>query len=253
MRRAFFAALAVSLLRAPASAEDLVSGLSQDQIQITSNYVGTDMVVFGAIESTEAIPTATARDVVVVVRGPDADFAVRRKVRVAGIWLNRDRIVLYGMPGYYYVESTRPLAKIASPGVLRQYQLGLANVAPERESTRFPKKGEPFRQAAIRIRARQKLYAEEPASVEFLSYSLFRVHVPIPASAPRGEYTVQVYLFRDGAIASAQSTPFFVDQIGLERRLYNFAHQSPWVYGLATVMMALLLGWGSSFLFRRQT
>jgi uncharacterized protein (TIGR02186 family) len=87
--------------------------------------------------------------------------------------------------------------------------------------------------------------------VEFLGYSLFRVHVPIPASAPRGEYTVQVYLFHDGAIASAQTTPLFVDQIGLERRLYNFAHEWPFYYGLVTAAMAMLLGWGSSFLFRR--
>ena len=82
--------------------------------------------------------------------------------------------------------------------------------------------------------------------------ALFRVHVPIPASAPRGEYTVQVYLFRDGAIASAQTTPLFVDQIGLERRLYTVAHERPFYYGLATVAMAMLIGWGSSFLFRRQ-
>jgi uncharacterized protein (TIGR02186 family) len=241
------------LFAAPAFAEDLVSGLSQDQIQITSNYAGSDIVVFGDIESAETAPASGARDVVVVVRGPDADFAVRRKARVAGIWLNRDKIALYGMPGYYYVASTRPLAKIAPSDTLTQYQLGLSHVMPERESTRAWKKGEPFRLAAIRLRERQKLYAEAPAGVEFLGYSLFRVHVPIPASAPRGEYTVQVYLFRDGAVASAQTTPLFVDQIGLERRLYSFAHEWPFYYGLATAAMAMLLGWGSSFLFRRQT
>src|SRR5690242_13029400 len=93
-----------------AAAEDLVSGLSQDQIQITSNYAGSDIVVFGDIESAESAPVPGGRDVVVVVRGPDADFVVRRKARVAGIWLNRDKIALYGMPGYYYVASARPLA-----------------------------------------------------------------------------------------------------------------------------------------------
>jgi uncharacterized protein (TIGR02186 family) len=246
-------ALALVLLPFHAAAQDLVSGLSQDQIQITSNYAGSDIVVFGAIESPASATTAAAApDVVVVVRGPETDFAVRRKARVAGIWLNRDRISLYGIPGYYYVASTRPLDKITSADTLGQYRLGLANVMAKRASTRQPKKAEPFRQAAIRIRTRQGLYAEAPSGVEFLSYSLFRVHVPIPANAPRGEYTVQVYLFRDGAIASAQSTPLFVDQIGLERRLYNFAHGRPLAYGLATAMMAMLLGWGSSFLFRRR-
>lgn len=250
MSRALLVVLALAVVPFRAVAEDLVSGLSQDQIQITSNYAGTDMVVFGAVESPQS-SIATPRDIVVVVRGPDADFRVRRKARWVGIWLNRDQIALYGMPGYYYVASTRPLSKVAPADVLRQYQLGLGNLHPARESTRSWKKGEPFRLAAIRIRARQNLYREDTAGVEFLSYSLFRVHVPIPANAPRGEYTVQVYLFRDGSVASAQSTPLFVDQIGLERRLYNFAHDRPLAYGLATVFMALFLGWGSSLLFRR--
>lgn len=250
MMRALLCSI-LCLIASPAVAQDLVSGLSQDQIQITSNYAGSDIVVFGDIEAAGTATSTGARDVVVVVRGPDADFAVRRKARIAGIWINRDKIGLYGMPGYYYVASTRPLAKVAPAATLAQYQLGLTHVVPDRESTRSWNKGEPFRLAAIRLRQRQKLYTEAPSGVEFLGYSLFRVHVPIPASAPRGEYTVQVFLFRDGAIASAQTTPFFVDQIGLERRVYNFAHDRPFDYGLATVAMAMLLGWGSSFLFRR--
>ena len=252
MRR-LIASLALCALASGASAEDLVSGLSQDQIQITSNYAGTDIVVFGAIESPETSETAGGiRDVVVVVRGPDADFAVRRKTRVAGIWINRNKISLYGMPAYYYAASTRPLSKIASADTLAQYQIGLANLRPKGESTRSPRKGEPFRLAAIRLRERQKLYAEAPAGVEFLGYSLFRVRVPVPASVATGEYAVQVYLFRDGNVVSAQTTPLFVDQIGLERRLFRFAHGRPYAYGLATVAVAMLLGWGSSFLFRKQ-
>ena len=48
MKRLFL--IALLLVAAPATAEDLVSGISQDTIQITSNYTGTDIVVFGAIE-----------------------------------------------------------------------------------------------------------------------------------------------------------------------------------------------------------
>jgi uncharacterized protein (TIGR02186 family) len=245
------ACLAFFLSITGATAEDLVSGLSQDQIQITSNYAGTDIVVFGAIESAQTGAPTEGRDVVVVVRGPDADFIVRRKARVAGIWINADKVTLYGMPAYYYAASTRPLSKIAPANTLSQYQLGFANLRPGSESTNMPSKGEPFRLAAIRARERQKLYAEAPDGVEFLGYSLFRVRVPVPASVPRGDYTVQVYLFRDGSVVSAQTTPLYVEQIGLERRLFNFAHQQPFSYGLLTISVAMLLGWASSFLFRR--
>jgi hypothetical protein len=68
-----------------------------------------------------------------------------------------------------------------------------------------------------------------------------------------GQYEVEVYLIRGGNVESAQSTPLFIDQTGLERRLYNWAHDQPFGYGLAAVIMALIMGWISSVIFRRPT
>jgi uncharacterized protein (TIGR02186 family) len=234
---------------APASAQNLVSGLSQDQIQITSSYTGTDIVVFGAIEGDT--DQNTPRDVVVVVRGPNTNMVVRRKVRVGGIWINRDAMRFTGMPAYYFLSSTRPIASIAPADTVQRYQIGLQAIMPQTESTHMPAKAEPFRLAAIREQQATNLYAELPGGVEFLSATLFRARVPVPATVPTGKYTVQVYLFRNGAVLGAQSTPLFVDQIGLERRLYHYAHDQPFWYGLAAVFMAGALGWLSSMLFRR--
>ena len=253
MRAALIAVL-LALIPAAAGAENLVSGLSQDQIQITSNYTGSDLVVFGAIEQsadTDEDSEAGHRDVVVVVRGPSAKMDVRRKQRIVGIWINNREITLNGMPAYYYIASTRPLDKIAPAQTLGQYQIGLDYVKPESASTHNQAKVEQFRQAVVRERVRSRLFAEAPAGVEFLGYSLFRVHVPVPASAPRGQYTAEVYLFKDGVVMAAQSTPLFVDQTGLERRLFNFARNDAFAYGVATAIMAMFLGWLSSLIFRR--
>lgn len=247
------AALFVCVFCAIASkafAQDLVSGLSQDQVEITSSYAGTNIVVFGAIETNDNAPV-TAKDIVVVIRGPNTDMTVRRKTRIAGIWINSDSMKFTGMPSYYYIASTRPLEQIAPKQTLQLYQLGLSNLTPQGMNTHNPAKAEPFRLAAIHERAREGLYAQTQA-VEFLSYSLFRVRIPIPATVSRGEYTVEAYLFRDGAVTSAQSTPLFIDQKGLERRLYRFAHAWPLVYGLIAVVMAMLLGWLSSLIVKQQ-
>jgi uncharacterized protein (TIGR02186 family) len=245
----WFAFFLLFLFSNAALADDLVAGLSQDQVEITSNYTGTDMVVFGAIEGTSDTANAQ-RDVVVVVRGPNADMQVRRKARVAGLWINRDEMTLSGMPAYYFVASTRPLNSIAAKDILQRYAIGLDNLQPEAVSTHRFSKAVPFIKAAIQERENEKLYAELPQGVEFLSYSLFRVRVPMPASVPRGQYTAEVYLFRDGQVMSAQSTPLFVNQIGLERRLHNFAQSSPAAYGFSAVVLAIAMGWLSSLAFR---
>ena len=102
--------LAVLCATSARADENLVSGLSQDSIQIKSSYNGTSIVVFGAVEH----PTDTKPDIIVVLREPPSDIRIRQKTRIAGIWINSDRAILKRMPGYYFAASTRPLDQIAS-------------------------------------------------------------------------------------------------------------------------------------------
>jgi uncharacterized protein (TIGR02186 family) len=244
MRRFVFALL---FLTTPAGAdENLVSGISQDVIQITSNYTGSDIVVFGDVEQQLR---AEGRDIVVVVRGPDTTLTVRRRDRVAGVWINHDAASLSGMPSFYYLASSRPLAQVAPAATLARYGIGVASLEPD--SVHAHHEVEPFRQAGLRLMTAEGLYRETPGGVEFLSDTLFRAHVPVPAGVSVGQYDVEVYLVRDGDVISAQSTPLFIDQTGLERRLYNWAHNQPFGYGLAAVFMAMIMGWLSSVIFRR--
>ena len=243
MRRAL---LGLLLLVAPSHAEDVVSGVSQNVIQIRSNYTGSDIVVFGSVENARV---AQGRDIVVVVRGPDQAMTVRRRDRIAGIWVNTDAAQFQGLPSYYFLASTQPVDKIATPQVLARYGVGLQYLYPSQVGSHHDPRF--FLEAARRHLQQLKLYAEAPGDIDFQSENLFSTHVPVPASAPRGQYNVEVYLFRAGQVVSVQSTPLFVDATGLERNLYNMAHNASLLYGLACVFMAMLLGWISSVLFKR--
>src|SRR5262245_2968433 len=122
--RSAWAIVAALLFTTPAaSAADLVSGLSTDLIEITSNFTGADIVLFGAIEPAEDPGPDTDQDLVVVIRGPSQDMTVRRKQRTFGIWINREQVTFSGLPGYYFLASTRPLEDIASPATLERFRL----------------------------------------------------------------------------------------------------------------------------------
>ncbi len=254
MRRALlalaFLALPVFLFlpASPTRADDIVSGISQNVIQIKSNYTGSDIVVFGSVENSRS---SQGRDVVVVVRGPDARMTVRRRDRIAGVWVNSDAARFEGLPAYYYLASTQPVDRIAPPAALARYGVGIRYLYPSAVGSHHDPHF--FLEAAKRHLKQVGLYAEAPGDIDFQSENLFSTHVPVPAAAPRGQYNVEVYLFRNGQVVSAQSTPLFVDATGLERQLYNLAHNAPLRYGLACVFMAMLLGWISSVLFRRPT
>ena len=104
----------------PAEAQPtaLVTDLSSHLISITSNFSGADLLLFGAVEGGPG-------DVVVVVRGPEIPVVVRKKNRLAGIWINREAVEFRRVPGYYAIAANRPLREIAPDGVLGRLELGL--------------------------------------------------------------------------------------------------------------------------------
>ena len=188
----------------------------------------------------------------IVVRGPQADMTVRRKERVMGIWVNREQAVFTGLPGYYFLASTRPLDDIASLPTLQRFRLGTANLESTYKGSMTAGNALAFRAAAIRDRKRERLYWESPAGIEFLSRTLFRARIAVPASVPPGEYRAEAYLFQNGTVVSAQSSPLFIDKSGFERRVYNYAYQASFAYGFAAVLMAFALGWTGFVVFRQR-
>ncbi len=118
MRR--FATLLTLLLLAggarPAAAERLVVSLSNHRVEITSNFTGADLVLFGTIEPDKGKTTrAAGYDLVVTVTGPRQNYRTRRKGRVMGIWVNADSREFVNVPSYLAVLSNRPVKDIAQP------------------------------------------------------------------------------------------------------------------------------------------
>ena len=71
-----------------------------------------------------------------------------------------------------------------------------------------------------------------------------------PANVPTGQYTVSAYLFRDGDIITAQTTPLIVSKIGFGAAVFDFATRQPVVYGILAIIVAVTAGWLASAVFR---
>jgi uncharacterized protein (TIGR02186 family) len=239
----------------PAAAERLVTSLSKHRIQVTSNFVGEDLVLFGAIEPDSASrPHQNGYDLVVTVTGPKDSFVTRRKARRAGIWVNVESRDFVNVPNFLAVLSNRPLAQIASTETRRRLQIGLdyvslpqlighdvADVVPE----------DSFRRAFIRINGEHNLYQESAKAVTLLTPTLFQAAIPLPAAAPIGTYNVDVKLLVDGVMIARATSAFEVIKAGFEQFIAETAHQYGVLYGLATALMALITGWLASVVFRR--
>lgn len=239
---------------APDVANDLPAGVAEEQITVSSTYGGSFITVFGVN------PDRRGRgDIVVVLRGPNQRATVMRKRRVFGLWVNGDPVRFREAPAFFAVLSTRPLNRIASPESIWRYQLDPA--ASAQLASAVPAGGDPsaYRAALVRLRRGQGLYQwytrapreGERGGLTAYQGGLFRAVVRLPANAPIDQYHADTYLFRDGRLISAQRIPITISRIGFERTIHDLATNVSWVYGIVTVMLALLAGWVSALVFRR--
>lgn len=248
------AAFALAVPSAPARAERLVTSLSNYRISIASNFTGADLVLFGTIDRDGAPARRGGYDIVVTVVGPRQTVTTWRKDRVLGVWVNAESRTFVDAPVYLAMLANRPFEAIASAEVQRRQQIGINNFLLPQDiggDVGEVVRDDPYRMAFVRLRMERGLYVESSNAVTFLTPTLFRTAIPLPADAPIGTYEVDVKLFADGAMVAREHSAFELYKVGLEQVVATSARNHGLLYGLTTAGLALFVGWLASVVFRR--
>ncbi|PIE08056.1 MAG: hypothetical protein CSA74_04320 [Rhodobacterales bacterium] len=245
---AFLSFIALLCLPARAPAEEIVAGLSQNVVSITATFVGSEILVFGAVKR-EAPAPAGELGVVVVVEGPSHPITVRRKARRAGIWVNTDSVEVDRAPSFYAISTSAPFAEVIGENADRAMHVSIPESIRifSSEDVEDP---EAFAEAVIRIRKKSGLYKIDEGNVTVTDGTLFDTRIELPANLTEGAYKTRIFLTRGGEVVSQYATEIDVRKVGLERWLYNLAHEQALLYGLMSLAIAVAAGWGASAFFR---
>lgn len=237
----------------PAQAETMIVALSSHRIAITSNYTGAQLAVFGSVErDARTIARADGYDIVITVSGPRRMLVVREKEPIGPFWINRTQRRFADTPAFITVSSNRPTTEIAADEAGRRLKIGLANaLVPQLAGLELDAGEARFRDALIRVKGGGNLFTETQRGVTFLSPSLFTARIDLPATAPTGNYDVEVMLLAGSVPLARQNTNFELVKMGMEQRIAAAASDNRWLYGLTTVLLALSFGWLANLLLRR--
>lgn len=228
---------------APVQAEPLVADLSEHLVRITTGFTGAQVLLFGAVEGPGQI--------VVLVQGPPETVVVRRKDRVAGIWMNVDEARFEQVPAFYKLLSSEPLGDWLPLHTREDYGIGVEYLDLVPDDSIDAANAADFRDALIRQKRLRGHYGAYPGKVTLLGSRLFRADVFFPTNLPPGNYNITVLLIREGAVVSAQQTPLFVSKAGLGADVYRVAHEQPALYGIAAIVIAVLAGLAGNAIFRK--
>lgn len=231
-----------------AVAEIVVAGLSRDAIAITTNFDGSEILIFGAVSRVAPPPDGSDLHVIVTVEGPPRPVTVRRKERWFGIWINTDAIEVDAAPTFYAVAATTDLRtaltatedlreRVSIPRAIRAVGTGVADQ-------------DSFIEALMRIRTDADLYQLNEDAVTLRGETLFDTSIQLPANLVGGDYRTRIFLTRDGEVVDVFSQDIAVRKVGLERWIFNLAHDQPLVYGILSLTIAIVAGWLASAIFR---
>ena len=225
----------------------LEADISEDNVAITTSFHGTNLLMFGAMSGAEG------DDVVIIISGPDAPIATRRKENVSGIWINTKAVTWKNAPTYYQIFSNRPLGDILPDSELNRLKIGYKELPLTTEPTDLTNEaldGE-WREALARTMGDANLWKNHPDAVSVIRGALFRVDVPLPKNVRPGEYDVRILHLRDGVLLSEKFNTISVQKKGVGAMIYRFAHDYSLFYGIFAVLFAVASGWLAAVAFRR--
>lgn len=230
------------------ASEEIVLGLSSDEVSITTTFDGSDLLIFGAVKRDAPAPEGPPLDVIAAVSGPLQPLVVRQADRRMGLWVNAGAVEVDAAPSFYAVATTGPLGRVLSGTEDLRHSVSIPR-AIRAVGTGVDDRNA-YLDALIRIREREGLYQVIEGAVDLEEETLFRAEVGLPANLVEGEYRVRILLTRGGAVVDVADAEVFVRKVGLERWLFALSREHPLAYGLLALGLAILAGWGAQAAFQ---
>ncbi|SNR48034.1 TIGR02186 family protein [Puniceibacterium sediminis] len=230
--------------------EEVVLGLSQNEVSISTDFDGSDILIFGAIKRETPIPDGPPIQVLITVSGPSVPITVRRKERRFGIWVNTDAVDVDSAPSFYAVATSASWSQTISDIEDLRHRVSIPRAIRSVGAPMTVQDSQSFTAAIIRIRKENGLYQRAEDTVDVSQQTLFNTAIRMPANLTEGAYRTRILLTRGGKVISQREAVIEVRKVGLERWLFNLSREQPLAYGLLSIAIAIAAGWGASAAFR---
>ncbi|MEM6940395.1 MAG: TIGR02186 family protein [Pseudomonadota bacterium] len=233
----------------PLRAEEIVLGLSKDQVSINTSFDGSEILIFGAVKREAPIPVEPPLHVIVTVAGPSEPIMVRRKERRFGIWVNTEAVEVDAAPSFYAVSTSTLLGLSLSETEDQRHSISIPQAIRSVGAPMEIANSERFTEALIRIKIAEKQYQLNEGTVSLDDQTLFRTAIQLPAAITEGDYLTRIFLTRGGEVIASYETSIYVRKVGLERWLFALSRENAFLYGVMSLTIAIAAGWGASAAF----
>ncbi len=219
----------------PAAAEEpLVVAPEETQVNITTEFSGTKLKAIGAMSG--------PGDLVIKLVGPPHEATLSHEIKVGPFWVEGETARMEGAPSLLFLYATAPIASILERSEQEKYGLLLEGVPVHIEPGLQAHASDDWRKAFFRLKEKQGYYREDDNSIRVFGNRLFIADMRLPGDLRTGNYTIETLLVKSGKVVGRHVGQFRVRLAGIERWVWNAAHDTPWLFGGLFTLLAMLLG-----------
>jgi len=233
--------------QAAAAIEPVIVKVTPPTVELGTFYGGAKMHVAGM--------AGAGSKVIVVVRGSSAAEVFNKIGRVGPIWVNTGKVTISAAPTLLLIFSSEPVNTCLNPAAIDQYDLALGSLKKHMQIETKALDRDRVADDFLALKAHQGTYRITSRSVQLgapdqggLPYSLDFV---MPRAATPGKYLVSVLECRNGEVANKSDVDLGVVEVGFPALVAKLARERASLYGIISVIIAMVAGFGIDFIASR--
>ncbi len=244
--RALIFAIIFIFSTSPFSLSSVISDIDKSNIELSTRFDGTSILVFGAISSEN-----DSTSLLIEIIGPSTSVNIRKKVQIWGIWVNKKIAQFHGIPSFYKISISNPehpvLIEIENQKLKSLFYDFLKTNSTSEEGNEV----EQYFDELTRLKKKLGKLSTFEEQVNIIDKKLFSYKVNLTKKIHPGIYKIKMTLIdQQGIELSKSEQSVKVSKVGVQEFLSYNSKYNPVFYGLFSVIIALFLGFSAAQLFR---
>ena len=222
--------------------------VNPERIAMGTTYNGVDVFVSGNM------PQDT--EILIRVVGKEKSEHFKKKGKALGVlWMNLATIAIDHAPAMLLLAPSDTIDKmrIEQPAAWQKLNLGFNALKRQIAIEPATEDKDVIFDEFLKLKQHEGLYGIQENAVRYTAQgaeSAFTATLHFPADLPQGKYEIQTYVIKDGRIIGQASSRIEAKMVGVPMFLSSLAFQHGLLYGILAVLVAIMAGLFTGYLFR---
>ena len=236
--------LAIIFLSLCIKAEEVYFDLSEDNIEIKTDFDGKEIIIFGLLQDNY--------HTLLTIKGPLSKMKIQKKERLFGVWINNKQITYSNIPTLFFLSSSSKIDEILPDSIQINDDLNFDKILNNKtfdQNFVFENDQKTWNENFVRIKKKQLFYKE--FEMKIFKDKLFQTSVFFPPNTIPGVYNVDIYYIKHKTIMNKDQKKIIVKKTGIGSDIYEFARKRAATYGVFVIIFSILSGLIAATLFRK--